>query len=59
MFDVGEIGRVATAMIWMTIGAAGTTVSGALALGHTDALHVKIRDVLGSVFGLICCDYHA
>jgi hypothetical protein len=59
MLDVGEIGGVTTAMIGMAIGPARTPISGALTLGHADALHIEIRDVLRSGFGLIRSDCQA
>ena len=53
VFDVGKIGRVTTSMIWMTIGPARACISGALAFGHADPLHVKIGNIFRCALGLV------
>jgi hypothetical protein len=53
MLDVSEVGRIATAVVRMAVGATGAGVSSALTLSHADAVHVEIRNVFGRGLGLV------
>ena len=53
VLDVGEISSVAAAMIRVAVGTARTCIGGALALGHADALHIEVGDLLGHALGIV------